>query len=60
MKFTVEIDDALWTKLRAQDAFSTDEEALTYMLASMAASTCQVKASTDLLLATNKVKVVKA
>jgi hypothetical protein len=59
VKFTVEIDDALWTKIRAQDAFASDEEALTKILVLMIVSSGTVKASTDLILATNKVKVTK-
>lgn len=59
VKFTVEIDDALWAKIRTQDAFASDEEALTRILVLMIVSSGQVKASTDLIIATNKVKVTK-
>ncbi len=59
MKFTVDIDDALWAKVRSQDAFASDEEALTRILVLMFTSSGQVKSSTDLILATNKVKVAK-
>lgn len=59
MKFTVEIDDSLWSKIRASDAFASDEEALTRILVVMITTSGQVKSSTDLILATNKVKVTK-
>jgi hypothetical protein len=59
MRFTVDIDDALWVKVRACDDFETDEEALTRIFALMLTSSGQVKSSTDLILATNKIKVTK-
>jgi hypothetical protein len=55
VKFTVEIDDVLWAKIRAQDG--KDEETLARLLAVALAG--QVKTSTELLLVTGKVKVTR-
>jgi len=59
VKFTVEIDDSFWAKMRINDAFASDEETLMNILALMITSSGQVKTSTDLILATNKIKVTK-
>jgi len=60
VKFTVEIDDVLWVKIRASDALETDEQALTRILAVAITASAHVKSSTDLIMATGKVKVSKS
>ena len=59
MKLVVEIDSVLWTKVRNGDAFQSDEEALAEIIASSLLATGKVRSTSELLLAANKIKVVK-
>lgn len=59
MEFSVKIDNTTWAKIRAGDAFSSDEEALVAILASAFTVTGNLRASTELLIVTGKVKATK-
>jgi hypothetical protein len=60
MRWTVEIDEKLWKKFRADDAFSSDEEALAYILGTVLTSKRGASGggtSTELLIVAGRIKV---